>query len=520
LSYHRSLSRHLPVALAFAAMAACAPVTAPAPGPTPEVTAGIPPIPRVDGPLQIRVVHPTPSMARPNVDSTLIYGSVGTGNARLTINGIPVTVEPNGAFLGFLPTPPDGTYNLAAEAGGRTVTATASYRAPAAAVTPTPAVTLVEFAQPRTATITGGGDTLQTGSDVAIGRTTPTGNFRWFLPRGARLTATGQQGQMVRVTLGQETAWFPAADVTLAETTAPATRAALAAPRVIPAGEWIDVRIPAGGAPFLLQPEGERIVLTIYGRTPPAGEQPSNDPLMAPLTWRDTGAAQAEIRLNRPLWGYKAFYTPEGDLVVRVRRPPNINADRPLNGIRVLVDPGHPPAGATGPTGLTEAEANLSISLRLAEMLRARGAEVIMTRTTAAPLVSATDQAAELRARTRLAVDSDVHLFVSVHNNAFPEGVNPWRSHGTSTYHFHPFAAQFARVLNEEIVGTTRIRDLGHRSGNLAVVRPTWFPAALTESVFMPIPEQEAALRNPAFVERLAAAHMIGIERFLRSQAR
>ncbi len=520
MSYPSPIGRCLPVVLALAAAAACAPVTAPVPGPTPETTVGIPPIPRMDGPLQIRVVHPTPNMTRPNVDSTLIYGSVGTGNARLTINGHPVTVEPNGAFLGFLPTPADGTYNLSAEAGEGTVTATASYRAPAAAaIAPATPAALVEFTQPRAGTISGGGDTLRTGSDVAIGRTTPTGNFRWFLPRGARVVATGQQGQMVRVALGQETAWFPAADVTLADAT-PVTRTALAAPRVVPAGEWIDVRIPAGGAPFLLQPEAERIVLTVYGRTPPEGEQPSNDPLMAPITWRDTGAAQAEIRLNRPLWGYKAFYTAEGDLVVRVRRPPNIDAARPLNGIRVLVDPGHPPAGATGPTGLTEAEANLSISLRLSEMLRARGAEVVMTRTTAAPLVSATDQTAELRARTQLAVDSDVHLFVSVHNNAFPEGANPWRSHGTSTYYFHSFAAQFARVLNDELVATTQIRDLGHRSGNLAVVRPTWFPSALTESVFMPIPEQEAALRNAGFVERLAAAHMVGIESFLRSRAR
>jgi N-acetylmuramoyl-L-alanine amidase len=511
-------SRGFAAALAILATA-CAPVSAPPAAPAPEV--GLPPIPAVDGPLAIRVVHPTPSTPRPNVDSTLIYGSVGTGTASLRVNGQPVTVEPNGAFLAFLPTPPDGTYNLTAEARGRTVTETRSYRAPpTAAVTPSPAAGLVEFAEPRAGVISGGSDTLRTGSDVAIGRTSPTGTFRWFLPRGARVVATGQQGQMVRVRLDTATAWFPAADLNLQEGAAATGRTPLAGARVIPAGEWIDVRIPAGGAPFHIRPEAERLVLTIYGRTPPAGEQPSNDPLLSPVSWRDTGSAEAEIRLTRPLWGYKAFYSGDGDLVVRVRRPPAIDPARPLNGIRVVVDPGHPPAGATGPTGLTEAEANLSISLRLAEMLRARGAEVVMTRSTGEPLVSATDQAAELRARTQLAVDVDAHLFVSVHNNAFPEGVDPFRSHGTSTYHFHPFAAELARLLNEEIVRETRIRDLRHRQGNLAVVRPTWFPAALTESVFMPIPAQEAALRNPGFVERLAAAHVAGLERFLRSQAR
>jgi N-acetylmuramoyl-L-alanine amidase len=44
-------------------------------------------------------------------------------------------------------------------------------------------------------------------------------------------------------------------------------------------------------------------------------------------------------------------------------------------------------------------------------------------------------------------------------------------------------------------------------------------PTALTESLFMPIPEQEAALRNPEFVERLADAHVRGIEAFLRERA-
>ncbi|CAN5696082.1 hypothetical protein BH23GEM6_BH23GEM6_18270 [soil metagenome] len=499
---------------------ACGPVAAPVTGPAPTAR-GIPPIPLIDGPLDIRVVHPTPSTPRPNVDSTLIYGSVGSGNATLRINGDVVRVEPNGSFLAFLPVPRDGTYNLAAELRGRTTTATRAYRAPAAAAAaPAPAPTLVEFPEPRAAFISRGADTLQTGSDVAIGRTSPTGTFRWFLPRGARVVATGQLGEMVRVRLDTATAWFPAADITMEGQAAVPAAAPLGHFTAAPATGWIDLRLPANGAPFHLQPETGRLVLTIYGRTSPTGAQPTLDPLVGAVTWRESGSAQAEIRLAQPLWGYKVFYTQNGDLVLRLRRPPPIDANRPLNGIRVMIDPGHPPAGATGPTGLTEAEANLRISLRLADMLRARGADVMMTRTTDQPLVSATDAAAELRARTQLAVDSDAHLFVSVHNNAFPEGVNPFRSQGTSTYHFHPFSVDLARYLNEEIVRETQIRDLGHRTGNLAVVRPTWFPSALTESVFMPIPDQEAALRDAGFVERLAAAHVSGLERFLRTVAR
>ena len=519
MRYVETAGRAVAIATAVFA-AACAPVTAPGPA-APTSARGLPPIPAVSGALDIRIVHPTASTPRPAVDSSLVYGSVGTGTATLTINGDPVTVEPNGAFLAYLPNPADGTFNLTARNGGRTVTASRSYRmqAPqAAAAAPAPA--LVEFDEPRIGVVTGGSDTLRTGSDVAIGRTSPTGSFRWFLPRDARVEATGQLGSMVRVRMDTATAWFPAQELRLEESGVPTARAPLGAAAIEPSAGWVDVLSAAGHAPFHVTTEESRLRLIVHRRGPAPAATTSTDPLVSGIEWSDPGVARADIRLNGPLWGYKAFYDPAGDLVIRVRRPPAIDASRPLVGLRVVVDPGHPPAGATGPTGLTEAEANLAISLRVAEMLRAKGADVVMTRATPSPLVSSTDQTAELRARTLMAVEADAHLYVSIHNNAFPEGVNPERADGTSTYYYHPFSATLARYLNEEIVSETRIRDLGHRSGNLAVVRPTWFPAALTESLFMPIPRQEAALRDAGFVERLAAAHVLGLERFLRSRAR
>ena len=71
----------------------------------------------------------------------------------------------------------------------------------------------------------------------------------------------------------------------------------------------------------------------------------------------------------------------------------------------------------------------------------------------------------------------------------------------------------------KRIAETTGIPDRGAKWGNLALVRPTWMPSVLTESLFRPIPEQEAALRDPAFLDRLADAHVRGIEDFLRVRA-
>jgi N-acetylmuramoyl-L-alanine amidase len=495
-----------------------APAPPPVPEPTPALIAGLPPVPRVAGPLAIRVVHPTPDTPRPAVRSTFIYGSVGTGEAMLSINGQEVAVSPNGAFLAFLPVPADGVWELTARTNGGIARATVRYRSPphgaAAGAPPAAAATTQAFAVPRLGTVTGGADTLATGSDVAIGRPTPTGPYRWFLPRGAQVAVTGRRGNQLRVRLASGVeAWFPSHSISTGAGTVP-PRTAIAAVTFAPGREWTEVRVAAGAAPFQVHSEPDRVRLLVYGRSVPVGgavQAAAGGDLISGARWEsDPAGVRLELALRDRLWGYKAFYEPDGTLILRLRHPPAIDAARPLTGIRILIDPGHPPGGATGPTGLTEAEANLRISLPLADLLRARGAVVELTRTD--------DRAVSLTKRVDRANVTDAHILVSVHNNAFPEGVDPFRRHGTSTYFFHPHARPLAQAMQREILSVTRIPDLGVIAGNLALVRPTWMPAVLTESVFMPLPDQEAALRHPDFTYSLAVAHLRAIEAFLRGE--
>ena len=163
-------------------------------------------------------------------------------------------------------------------------------------------------------------------------------------------------------------------------------------------------------------------------------------------------------------------------------------------------------------TGLYEAVATLGIAQRLRTTLEQRGAKVVMTRDGPSAL--------GLYERPLAARRANAHAFVSIHLNALPDGVNPFRAHGTGTYYFTGQSLALARHVQRGMVAHMGLRDLGVFYDNLAVLRPTWMPAVLCEGAFLMIPEQEAALRTPEFQEAYASGVADGLEAFFRTLVR
>jgi N-acetylmuramoyl-L-alanine amidase len=197
--------------------------------------------------------------------------------------------------------------------------------------------------------------------------------------------------------------------------------------------------------------------------------------------------------------------------VLEIRRPAAVDAAAPLRGRRIVVDPGHPPLGATGPTGLRESEANLAVALELARLLEAAGAEAILTRRGAEGL--------DLNARARFADSVNAEVLVSIHNNALPDGVNPFTNSGSSVFYYHPRSLPLAQDIQAALGRHLGLRDLGAARGDLALVRPTWMPSVLCECLFMMLPEQEAALRHPLGQRAYALAVRDGLLTFLKRVA-
>lgn len=106
------------LALMVFAIAACAPLEAQRePPPWAPRAADLPPVPFCDGPLALTLVYPSEGSEVTVRDRTFVFGATGTGRAGVAINGVPVDVAPNGAFLAFLPVPADGVYRAEARAG-------------------------------------------------------------------------------------------------------------------------------------------------------------------------------------------------------------------------------------------------------------------------------------------------------------------------------------------------------------------------------------------------------------------
>jgi N-acetylmuramoyl-L-alanine amidase len=110
-------------------------------------------------------------------------------------------------------------------------------------------------------------------------------------------------------------------------------------------------------------------------------------------------------------------------------------------------------------------------------------------------------------------------VFVSIHLDAPGDGRSPWSADGTQTLYYQPFAERLAHVLEDSVSAAMRQPSRGTSEADLAVLRATWFPAALVEGTCLVLPEREAWLRTPAGIARYAAGIVAGLARWASDTA-
>lgn len=522
---------------AVAALAACTrpapPTAAPAPRadttarhsvrahpavrPVPERPSGLPPIPWVAGSLSVHVVYPPSDQRITSADSTWVIGSLGNGHATLTIDGQPAHVYPNGAFMAFVANPPasDPRYELVAALDGDTVRGAhpVLLREPdttARPATPVPPDTTGEWVRLDDPTAA---ELPDTDAEI-VGRPRPGETYHWFFLPGTIVWRDLSVGGYTRLRVDSALhVWVPDSVAHPVGDDVPAPRRVAGNGDVRSAPGWEDFVLPVGSRPAYFVEERDRAIdLTLYdtrGNTDII-RYPTDDSLIRRVEWAQVANDRVRytLHLSAAPFGYLVLWN-RGRFVLRVRRPPVVDRAHPLRGRTIALDAGHPPAGATGPTGFYEGDAVLLVAEHLRTMLEAEGASVIMTRTTA--------DAVGLEDRPVIARRSGAEAFVSIHLNGLPDGVNPFTvTEGTATYFYRGQSEPLARAVQRGMVDAMGLPDQGVVFRSLAVVRQTWMPSILCEGAFVIVPQQEAALRTPQFQEAYARGIADGLRDYFR----
>lgn len=210
------------------------------------------------------------------------------------------------------------------------------------------------------------------------------------------------------------------------------------------------------------------------------------------------------------IWGCRVEYDIQGQMIFSLHHPPK----NTIKGLKIALDPGHggDEFGAIGPTRLLEKEINLTIALELKELLENKGAEVFMTRSN--------DQNLELYERMEAADRWGADIFISLHNNALPDGVYPFQRRGTGVYYYQPHSLDLGLAVHRNLLKYTPFKNDGFYYGNLAVPRTTYMPSILIETAFIMHPEDEMLLRQEKVRKSIVKGIYQGILDFLKNSDR
>ena len=368
-------------------------------------------------------------------------------------------------------------------------------------------VSLLNPDRPQVITVTTNPGVARTGPGTNYSRLTP-------LPQGTQAAVTGTTGEWLRLDYG---GWIRASKTSTLTSQIP-PRSLIRSVGYRRLSNHTEFRFPLERPiPGTVHQAGDRLRLTLHNTTAQTDTiRVDADPLLRSFSWQQLQPGQVTYDFqfkSAQQWGYDLRY--EGTtLVLALQHPPKLSRQRgDLTGIKILLDPGHggKESGALGPTGYPEKDINLVISLALAEQLQARGAEVLLTRTTD-KFVSLQDRVAQMQ-------QLQPAIMLSVHYNALPDSGDPNKIKGISTFWYHPQSEGLAQYLQQSLVNQLDRDSQGVFFNSLAVIRPAIAPAVLLELGYMIHPQEFEWITDPQAQEALVGALTTGVVDWFYQQA-
>lgn len=174
--------------------------------------------------------------------------------------------------------------------------------------------------------------------------------------------------------------------------------------------------------------------------------------------------------------------------------------------------------GAVSTNGISEANINLSIALKLQNLLEQSGATVILTRSTDEAIYDADDdgnirekKVSDLKNRVKIGNESSADIFVSIHLNKIPQE----QYYGWQT--FYKKNDEQGKRLAESIQNNLNdaIQKENHRLAktieNIYIVDNVEIPITIVECGFLSNVEELNNLQSDEYQERLAWGIFNGI---------
>ena len=281
------------------------------------------------------------------------------------------------------------------------------------------------------------------------------------------------------------------------------------------------ITLKSDGTPIkysIISSLSSRLVLDIQGLEP--GKCPESISLNSDLVDKiRIGLYQSNPAVTRVVLDLKARVSYQKSLSLKGDKLDLVLMPRgamTVAGSKIVLDPGHGGSdpGAIGPNGLQEKTVNLDIALKTAQILRDRGATVILTRTG--------DAYVDLYERPEIANRNDADLFVSIHSNSTINRATA----GTSTYHvrepeegledIRTEGISLARSIQKSLVNGLKRQDKGVMQANFVVLVQSKVPAALAEVAYLSNLEEVRLLGDDSFRLKAATAIADGIEGYFK----
>lgn len=259
-----------------------------------------------------------------------------------------------------------------------------------------------------------------------------------------------------------------------------------------------------GTPAILIQRTGEELVLDCLGTsvTGDTAQFTSSFVRTAAVSGIE-GGQRLTLRLEPgALWGYDLYYR-EGKTCLYLKPAPKRSETlgRPLEGVRVMLDPGHggsdPGAlGVAGGTGPAEAQLNLAVSRAVQYRLEQLGAEVSLCR--------GDDSQVSLFERVDAAAAGRPDLFLSIHHNSGVLTGDMNRARRMECYYFEESSREFAQALMDRLGRILPRPATEPEQARYYVTRQTANPAALLEVGFMVNPLEYEECADRAVILRTA----------------